>query len=296
MENKYKISVVIPTYNREKTIERCIDSVINQTYPVFEIIVSDDGSKDNTLNIIHKKYGNTVQVIKHNHKGAQAARNAGIRIAGGEYIAFLDSDDEWLPNKLEIQIQELKKNPNAVICGDGYKQFDWNGAIPKAYALTDKEKRTIKDTSRKRLNLAGKSGNVYKYILREPFCLFQALLVSKDSLYQIGLLDEKTPSYQEWDTSIRLAKQYDFVYIDKPLFVYHLHDGDTISKSVRKEIDGLEYLCVKFQYELIGLFGNSILVQKYKVLMEKCIKYKDNRAIKYILMYYLGKINIFIFK
>ncbi len=296
MEKQYKISVIIPTYNREKTIQRCIDSIINQSYPAYEIIVSDDGSKDHTLKIIYEEYGDKVRIIEQNHRGAQAARNAGIKAAKGEYIAFLDSDDEWLPDKLKIQVEKLQKNPDAVICGDGYKQFDWNGSIPKVYDLTDKEKRTIKNTSRKQLKLSGKSGVVYPAILKEPFCLFQSLLVSRSSLFQIGLLDEKVPSYQEWDTSIRLAKKYDFIYIDNPLFIYHLHDGDTISKSLKKEIDGLEYICDKFQYEIVGLLGKNILIEKYKNLMEKSIKYKDKRAMKYIMRYFLGRANIFLFK
>ena len=105
MKEKFEISVVIPAYNREKTIKRCIDSAMRQTYAASEIIVVDDGSTDKTLNIIEKEYNGAVRVIKQKHKGAQAARNAGIRIAQGEYIAFLDSDDEWLLDKLEAQIK-----------------------------------------------------------------------------------------------------------------------------------------------------------------------------------------------
>ena len=81
MKEKFEISVVIPAYNREKTIKRCIDSAMRQTYAASEIIVVDDGSTDKTLNIIEKEYNGAVRVIKQKHKGAQAARNAGIRIA-----------------------------------------------------------------------------------------------------------------------------------------------------------------------------------------------------------------------
>ncbi len=75
-----------------------------------------------------------------------------------------------------------------------------------------------------------------------------------------------------------------------------MHDGDTISKSLKKEIDGLEYICDKFQYEIVGLLGKNILIEKYKNLMEKSIKYKDKRAMKYIMRYFLGRANIFLFK
>lgn len=104
MERLKTVSVVIPTYNREKTIKRCIKSVLKQTHPVNEIIVVDDGSSDQTLQILQTEYGKQVTIIKQSHKGAQAARNAGIIAARGEYIAFLDSDDEWAEEKIAVQM------------------------------------------------------------------------------------------------------------------------------------------------------------------------------------------------
>jgi len=100
------VSVIIPTYNRAHLVGRSIQSVINQTYQDFEIIVVDDGSTDNTEDIIKEfqKKDKRIKHIKHNkNKGGSAARNTGIRAARGEYIAFLDSDDEWMPTKLEKQ-------------------------------------------------------------------------------------------------------------------------------------------------------------------------------------------------
>ena len=294
MKEKFEISVVIPAYNREKTIKRCIDSAMRQTYAASEIIVVDDGSTDKTLNIIEKEYNGAVRVIKQKHKGAQAARNAGIRIAQGEYIAFLDSDDEWLLDKLEAQIKELKVNSDAVICGDGIIQQDWTDSIPKAY---DAAERKNKRVGLKRLfRLKGKSGYVYKEILNNSFCLFPALLTSRKNLLEIGMLDENVPSYQEWDTAIRLAKKYEFIYLHKPLFVYHLHDGETISKNLQKDVDGLEYIYEKYQVEIIEQLGSSGLTKKYKELMEKCAQYKDIRILKYFWKYILGRMNVFIIK
>lgn len=290
-----KVSVVIPVYNRERTIKRCIDSVINQNYEAFEIIVVDDGSTDNTLRIIEEEYVRIVRVIKQNHKGAQAARNAGIRAAKGEYIAFLDSDDEWMPDKLKIQVEALKEDVNAVVCGNGFVQTDWEGGVPKVYDI-GKQKNRTRAGKRRILRLQGKNGNVYKHILCSSFCMFQALLTSRKNLIEIGLLDEKVPSYQEWDTAIRLAKGHEFVFINKPLFVYHLHDGDTISKSMKKSIDGLEYIYEKHLLEIISQLGSSNMTQKYKDLMRKCIEYRDKRAVKYFVKYILGKMNVFILK
>ena len=104
------VSVVIPVYNREDTIQRAVDSVLNQTYSNIEVLVVDDGSKDNSLEML-KKYHNDNRVkifCQEFNQGANAARNRGIREAKGEYIAFHDSDDEWLPDKLEKQIKRME--------------------------------------------------------------------------------------------------------------------------------------------------------------------------------------------
>lgn len=287
------ISVVIPTYNREKTIKRCIDSIMNQTYPVYEIIIVDDGSTDKTIDIVEKEYQDQrIKIIRQDHKGAQAARNAGIRAAGGKYIAFLDSDDEWFPNKLELQTQELAKDEKAVVCG-GYLQADW-----RTYHSTDR--RHVKKQSgkviRKMTVMNGKSGNVYQAVLKQSFCVFSALLTSKSNLMEIGLLDENVPSFQEWDTAIRLAKNHPMVYIRKPLFIYHLHAGETISKNMRKDIDGRAYILEKYKFEIINQLGASELTEKYRLILQKCIEYKDKRMFMYLIKYMLGKLHIFILK
>ena len=293
MQEECNISAVIPSYNRKDTIKRCIDSILKQIYPIFEIIIVDDGSDDGTLEIIHNEFKSDkrIRIIRQNHKGAQAARNAGIREAKGEYIAFLDSDDEWLPDKLAMQVQELKKNPNAVICGDGIIQQDWLGNIPKVYDTAGYKNNRIGE--RKPFKLGGKSGYVYKEILKKSFCLFQALLTSKKNLIDVGMLDENVPSYQEWDIAIRLAEKYEFIYIHKPLFIYHLHDGDTISKSPRKNVDGLEYIYQKYQTEIIRQLGGTELTEKYKELLKKCVQYRDKRAVKFWIIYIMSKMNLF---
>lgn len=289
----YLISVVIPTYNREKTIKRCIDSIVSQTYPVYEIIIVDDGSTDKTVSIVEKEYQDQrIRIIRQNHKGAQAARNVGIRAAGGKYIAFLDSDDEWLPNKLELQIKELVKDEKAVVCG-GYLQADWrmNDSVDRHH-LKKRPGKVI----RKMTIMNGKSGNVYQAVLRQSFCMFQALLTSKSNLMEIGLLDENVPSFQEWDTAIRLAKNHPIAYVRKPLFIYHVYDGETISRNMRKDIDGRAYILEKYKFEIMNQLGVSGLTEKYRLILEKCIEYKDKRVFKYLIKYVLGKLHIFVLK
>lgn len=295
-EMEYKISAVIPVFNREKTIRRCIDSVLGQTYPVYEIIVVDDGSTDRTLSILKAEYYDCIKIVRQNHKGAQAARNAGIKAACGTYIALLDSDDEWLPDKLELQVQQLQKNPDAVICGEYYIQTDWEKSIPAAYRKTRDREQKVKTGSRKLSKVNGRSGFVYKWILKESFCHFDVLITSKANLEKIGYLDESVPSFHEWDTAIRLAEKFEFIYIKKPLFVYHLHDGETISKDRKRAIDGNEYICEKYKYEILSKIGKEELVRRYKELMKISWDYKDRRFLKYFLKYILGIANMFVFE
>jgi glycosyltransferase involved in cell wall biosynthesis len=108
------VTVVIPVYNGERFIRRAVDSILKQTYAVTQIIVVDDGSKDATCSIVESEYGDRVILLRQQNGGPAKARNAGLRIAIGEYIAFLDADDWWEPEKIARQLQVLREHPNAV--------------------------------------------------------------------------------------------------------------------------------------------------------------------------------------
>lgn len=108
------VTVVIPVYNGEKFIRRAVDSILRQTYPVTQIIVVDDGSKDTTRQIVEAEYRDQVTLLRQQNGGPAKARNAGLRIATGEFIAFLDADDWWEPEKIAMQVKALRENPTAV--------------------------------------------------------------------------------------------------------------------------------------------------------------------------------------
>ncbi|MBI4651559.1 glycosyltransferase [Candidatus Desantisbacteria bacterium] len=180
-------------------------------------------------------------IIKISKKGAQAARNAGIIQAKSKWIAFLDSDDIWLSNKLEQQIDLIRKynyNPFIVVHSEGIK-YD-----------IDKQKKTL-------CNLPPVEGDIpVKQLLKHPGPMFQTILTSKQVLAAMGLLDENVPSYQEWDTSIRLAKFCKWLFINEPLFVYQIHnDYDSISKNAYRDIKGYQYVVDKFKDEIIKEIG-----------------------------------------
>lgn len=222
------ISVIIPAYNREKHIDRCLQSILNQTVAVYEIIVVDDCSSDGTRECVRKFSDNNVKLIELDHNsGAQTARNRGIREAKGDWIAFCDSDDEWLPDKLERQIARLEKS-RRLVCAGGAKVLQNN-----------------KTTERW---IEGNSGYVFhEVLLAQTYLLFQTLLVKKECLQNINYLDENVSAYQEWDTAIRLSQMYEIDYINEPLFIYTIHDKRTIFWQRDIASKGKRYLFHKYK-------------------------------------------------
>ncbi|NHZ86774.1 MAG: glycosyltransferase [Planctomycetia bacterium] len=245
MTNNIKptVSVIIPTYNRANMIVPCIESVLAQSYPVNEIIIVDDHSTDDTIKQLNKFKDNIIILKTEKRSGAQAARNIGIKAAKSDWIAFLDSDDEWLPNKIEKQISALKN-------------FDynlWTVVHGNCYI------KNINSDHKKQWQLENIDGeNVYKKLLSKSGTLFPSILTSKQALEKINYLDENTPSYHEWDTAIRLAKYCRFIHIQEPLFIYNIHEN-SISKNSDIAIEGYQYIVNKHKDEIIELCGEKML-------------------------------------
>lgn len=128
----YQVSVIIPVYNGARLLRRSIESVLRQTRPVAEILVIDDGSTDRTCEIV-RSYGAPVRLISQQNAGAAAARNHGAREATAEWLAFLDHDDEWLPNKLELQLGALENMPDARLCYGPFWLFGLKGSVTKVF-------------------------------------------------------------------------------------------------------------------------------------------------------------------
>ncbi len=221
------VSVVIPLYNREKTIENAVRSVLNQTKQPMEIILVDDNSADKSVEIVRKMRRQNSKIrllcLKKN-SGAQVARNCGIKAAKGDWILFLDSDDELLDHTLEVQQEAVEKNPGYDVYYGDYLRNDHG----RKYYVNCRMK--------------GRDGDYFHNILFASKVLFQGVLVKKAALEDIGLLDPNVPSYQEWDTHIRLSLQHKYFYTHKPMFIYNIHDGETISKDFNRDIRGFKYI------------------------------------------------------
>lgn len=243
------VSVVIPTYNRSESIERALQSVLAQTYQVLETIVVDDGSTDDTSTLIAAtvEKDQRVRYLRHSrNEGAQAARNTGIRAAHGRWIAFLDADDWWLPNSLETRL--------AVAQSEGVKVIH-----SECYVIRGSDEIRL-------FGVSPMSGWVYQEVLARPGPVFPALLVEKTALEAIGYLDERLRSWQEWDTSIRLAKDFRFGFVPTPTFVYDCRGVDTISKDLLRDARGYEQLVRKHTLAMLTHAGPRVLSRHYGIL------------------------------
>ena len=240
---RQSVSVVIPARNRARAIGRCLASVLNQTLQPMEIIVVDDGSTDDTVRVVKDIGSPLVRMVSLPvSTGAQAARNAGIRAAVGDWIAFQDSDDEWLPDKLAKQVMALEQSgndPATVVHTDCWIENVLSGDRTRSVMKTVEGDSPL-------LRLLSGGGP-----------MFPGIMTSKFALYEIGLLDENVPSYQEWETCIRLARFCRFVHIKEPLFVYNLHDGETISKNIARSVLGYRYVLDKHRQEILDHLGTK---------------------------------------
>lgn len=249
-------SIVIPVHNRAHTLSKCVDSILVQSYKDFELILVDDHSSDNSVELAKSfaEKDERVRVLEQpdDKRGAQAARNAGILAAKFDWIMFNDSDDIWNPKKIEKEAAVLEKynfDSDLVIYSDCTTINSQTGE-KKYWALPE-----ISFTES------------YKNLLVQSGPMFQSLLCSKYLLEKISLLDESVPSYQEWDTSIRLAGAGGkFVHLTESLFDYFVGASDAISKSIEKDFIGRSNIYNKFKPEIIRLHGKK----KFKKMMAEC--------------------------
>ena len=213
-----KVSVIIPTHNRAHVLRRALRSVLCQTYENIEVIVVDDASTDNTIEVIHSLNDNRIIFIRQEtRQGAAVARNIGIRAASGEFIAFQDSDDEWLNEKLEKQMTVLLRSSDAVgVVYSGFLRYEAKSAkyFPSAHIKI-------------------KSGSILSSLLSGNFVTTQAVIVRKECLFKVGMFDEKFPRLQDWELFLRLAALYEFIFIDEPLLiVFHSPQSITADGSL----------------------------------------------------------------
>ncbi|MBD2513109.1 glycosyltransferase [Nostoc muscorum FACHB-395] len=199
------VSVIIPTYQRGHLVSQAINSVLAQTYKDYEIIVINDGSQDNTPQVLAEFSDRRITAIHQANQGLSAARNAGIRSARGKYIAFLDDDDLWEPQKLEKQIPVLEANPRiGLIYSDSLFFSDKRGLLPGSY-----------NTAFPTPNL-----QVLWTLFRYNYIPVLTVVVRRDCLDKVGLFDETLRYCGDYDLWLRLIEKFPIYFLNQPLARY----------------------------------------------------------------------------
>ena len=226
-QSRYTIDVVIPAYNASAYIEQTLQSVLLQDAKIHSVIVINDGSTDDTQDKVigfQKQNPNiNLVLINQSNAGLSAARNAGIHHSQADYIALLDADDLWQPNKLSSQIEIFKSIPEpllgVVYCG--YRLIDEKGK-----AISTKPKDIISPTLR---------GNVYQSLLKGNFISGSgsSALIKRTVFNAVGLFDEQLKACEDWDMWLRIAQQFQFDYVDSDLVLIRVHPHNMQKDGMR---------------------------------------------------------------
>ena len=231
-----QISVVIPTYNRSELLHKSIQSVLNQDYQDFEIIVVDDCSIDDVKSSIATFKDPRIKYIRHDkNRGEGASRNTGIGIARGQYIASHDDDDEWLPTKLTKQINAFAESPPPV--GVVYTGL---------WRIYNQEKKIYVPSD----NIGRKEGNIHHQLLQENFVPTPTTLIKKECFAKAGLFDENLRNLVDWELWIRLSKYYEFRYLEEPLVISYLRP-DSVTVNQDSRIKAFELILEKHLQEFL---------------------------------------------
>jgi len=242
------VSIIVPVFNRRSAIREALESILKQTYEHWEALVVDDGSTDGTARVVeeYSRADSRVRLLRHGQrKGAQAARNTGIRDAQGEWIAFLDSDDQWLLDSLKLRLRLAVERGLHVVHSDCYVLKPGSAEV-------------------QRFGVPPIQGQVYRELLQRPGPVFPAMLVSRKALESIADFDEQLVAYQEWDTAIRLAKHYCYGFVEEPTFVYDCRGTDTISKDALRNALGYERVFHKHARAILRHAGPRALARHYQ--------------------------------
>ncbi len=266
INKKPLVTVIIPTYNRDWILKEAIDSVLSQDFENFELIVVDDGSTDNTQDILDG-YTRDIIVLRQDNCGVSAARNAGIASASGHFIAFLDSDDLWLPGKLSMQIDFFNSNPDALIC--------------QTEELWIRNGKRVNPKKRHKKY----SGLIFKHSL--PLCIVSpsAVMLKKSLLDKTGVFDESFPACEDYDLWLRISCKYPVYLIDTPLIIKRGGHDDQLSKTPKLDKYRIQALKKIIESGLLSkdqhIDAVKMIEEKCKIYVQGCLKRGRNNESRY---------------
>lgn len=245
------VSVVLPTYNRAWSLKRAVDSVLLQDYPQIELLVINDGSTDDTAAILNE-YDDSATVLHQENKGVSAARNHGIKKSSGEFIALIDSDDEWNKQKISCQVKFFLENPDAMVC---QTQEIW---IRNQRRVNPKNRHQKPD------------GMIFESSLHLCLVSPSAVMIRRGLFDVKGYFNEQFPVCEDYDLWLRISCDTPVHLIDKPYTIKHGGHDDQLSQSHSQ--DKYRILSLK------NLLESNVLTRDQtagalKVLKEKCAIY-----------------------
>lgn len=241
------VSVIIPTFNRAEVVARAVNSVLNQTFKDFECIVVDDGSTDETGSVL-LEFADKIKLIKTENRGVSAARNLGAELAKGMYIAFLDSDDEWKPQKLQKQLDFMQKS--------GFRITQTDETWVRNGKFVNKSAKYIRP-----------SGYIFYNCLEVCAVTPSSVMMEKTLFFEYGGFDETFPVCEDYDLWLRMSLRENFGLIDEPLIIKYGGSADQLSNSA----------CLD-KYRIVSLFNvlkkNEGLTEEQKSALREVLAKK----------------------
>ena len=258
-DKKSLVSVIIPTFNRAAMVVEALDSVLNQSYQSLEVIVVDDGSTDDTSARL-ADYEGRIQVVRQSsNSGVSAARNCGIQQSRGDYVALLDSDDLWKPEKIQRQMDFFLKHSQAMIC---QTEEIW---IRRGKRVNPRQKH------RKY------SGYIFPHCL--PLCIVSpsAVMIKRELLSQVGLFDEQLPACEDYDLWLRIAMRHSIFLLEEPLIIKRGGHEDQLSRTVPfLDKYRIQSLCKLLQEEELSAIQRQQVIaelqKKTRIFCQGCLK------------------------
>ncbi len=226
-----RVSIVIPSYNRAEYIAATIDSVIKQTFTDWELIFIDDGSTDNTEELV-KRYveaDSRIKYFKQKNSERAVARSYGMSLAQGEYICLVDSDDIWYPEKLAKQVSVMDKDASLVLCYAAVDRIDLTGMPVKSAAR----------------QYQGYSGDIYNELLKRNFIPSVTPMFRQQYFIEVGAQRTEFIPYEDWDFWLRLSRLGNFHHIKEPLGAYRLHPGQSVQNVKAEKIEEVTLAVLK---------------------------------------------------
>jgi len=269
------ISVIMPSYNHEKYIPYAIESVLNQTFNDFELIIIDDASKDKSIEIIkmYEEKDSRIKTTFHDgNRGIARTVNECIEEAEGKFIALFSSDDVWVKDKLKKQLKVLEKNENLVVWSEGL--------VIDAQGKPTGETFTQKHDALKRK----KSGNIFEELLKENYICGQSIIFKKENIKNIKY-DEKLKYLNDYKFMVDLARRFEFYFIPEPLAMYRIHGKNSIlSDKINWQKDNImirNYFLREYGDDISNKTKNKIMLSLSRSYLN--IRKKEN-ANKYFFL------------